>query len=654
MADLTKASITDYYNRDNADKNYEKILYRDRKGVQASEHNEMQEIFERRLTSALSAILKDGDIIKDAQIAVNEQTGEVQAGNGSVYLNGAVRGVAPATFTIPTSGSVAVGIYLQEEIVSELEDPDLLNPAKGSNTEGEPGAWRLQVNTAWGHEGDGQAGEFYVVHVVDDGVVRSKEAPPNLDSVSRAISAYDRDSTGGGSYVVSGLNVLAAEDSGGGAQIYTVSEGKARVHGNSIELTTSRRLSYPAKPDLRYLDTEIHTADGSARQRINVAHAPIHDITHLRATLQKTVSVIHGAYSGCSDTLPDTAVVAIVECRQGDTVFEKSEYQKTGDTVDWSPSGNEPAPGSTYSCTYTYMAAVEAVDADYDGFYVEGAVAGSSIILSYNQAVPRYDRLCITSDGAFVWIQGVASETNPRKPDAPEAMLPIATVTQTWRDERAVKSDGVHVVGFDTLEALTTRVDFAFQEISRIALETEASTREDGTRVGIFVDPLYDDTMRDQGVEQTAAIIDGELVLPISPQVHALAQPLSEPLAPVYTPEVALSQPLRTGSMKVNPYMAFDIMPAKVTLTPAVDNWTEVQTNWTSAVTQHFNVTRDGYYHVVVGQSVSTTNQVVASQTKKLEYLRQIYVQFKIEGFGPGEHLTSITFDGVSVTPEAI
>lgn len=650
MKDLTKVSIENYYLRDNADKNYEKILYRDRKGVQASEHNEQEEIFERRLTSALNALFRDGDIIRDAQIAVNAQTGEVQAGSGAVYLSGAVRGVAPATFTIPTKGSVAVGIYLESRIISEIEDPELRNPAKGSNTEGEPGAWRLQVNTAWGYEGDGRDGDFYVVHVVDDGVVRSKEAPPNLDSFNRAIAGYDRDSTGGGSYVVSGLKVLAAEDSGGGAQIYTIGEGKARVHGFGIELTTSRRLSYDAKPDLRYLDTEIVTATGEARQRIDVAHAPIHNITLLRATLQKTVELRHGSYNGCTDALPDTAIVAILECKQGDTVFETSEYKKTGDGVDWSPSGNEPASGSTYSCTYTYMTAVEALEQDYDGFCVEGAVAGTSIIISYNQAVPRYDRLCVTSDGAFVWIQGVAAEINPRPPVAPEAMLPIATVYQTWRDKRDVINDGVRVVSFDTLEALSSRVDYALQEISRQRLEAEASTREDGTRVGIFVDPLLDDSMRDQGVAQTAAIIDGSLVLPISPKVHALAAPLAAPIAPVYAVDIALAQLLRTSDMKVNPYMSFGIPPAKAVLTPAVDNFTEVETNWASAITRRFDT---GHYVVgrstLTSQSVTTTNQVLSSTTTDLEYLRQIYIQFMLEGFGPEERLQSVVFDGVEV-----
>ena len=147
-----------------------------------------------------------------------------------------------------------------------------------------------------------------------------------------------------------------AEDAGGGAQVYTVAEGRCRVCGYGVELLTSRRLSYAATPDLRFIDTEVIEADGSGKQRINVAHPPIHNITALRVTLQKTVSVVHGSYSGCADALPDTSVMSLVEIKQGDTTYEAgTDYKRTGDTVDWSPTGNEPATGSTYQATYTYL-----------------------------------------------------------------------------------------------------------------------------------------------------------------------------------------------------------------------------------------------------------------------------------------------------------
>jgi len=299
--------IDNYYDRFDESRDYERLLFRDGYGAQASEMNEMQSIEAARLAAIADALFKDGDVVRDAQIVANPQTGEVRAGAGRVYLKGAIRTVRAATLSISTSGMVAVGVRLVTEQISEMENPALRNPAVGSGTFGEPGAWRLRVRAEWGFDSDGKGGEFFPVHFVDDGVVRSKEAPPHLDSFNQAIARYDRDHTLGGTYIVSGLVVRASESAGGGAQIYNVEEGRARVWGLGIELPTSRRLSYATNPDLRFIDTEVHTADGSARMRINVARAPIHNITLLRATLQKTATVVHGAFSGASDTLPDAS-----------------------------------------------------------------------------------------------------------------------------------------------------------------------------------------------------------------------------------------------------------------------------------------------------------------------------------------------------------
>lgn len=654
MAQSTKkVTAENYYQTFDADKQFERIMHRDGYVLQGRELNDVQEMAAYRLKSIADALFSDGDVIRDAQVAVNAQTGEVQAQSGAIYLSGAVRGVAPATFIIPTTGTVSIGVRLKQRVVSELEDLSLRNPAKGTDGEGEPGAWRLAVETSWGFDGDGEDGDFFPVHTVDDGVVRAKEQPPNLDSFNTGLARYDRDSTGGGSYIASGMKVLKADDAGGGAQVYTVSEGRCRVCGYGVELPTSRRLSYAATPDLRRIDTEVHTADGTAAQRVEVAHAPIYTVESLRVTIEKTVQMVHGSYTGSSDAFDDTSVVSIVKVQQGDTVYEPgTDYKKTGDKIDWSPMGNEPATGSTYTAIIHVIASQEPAALDQDGFTVNGAVDGSSILVTYQQALPRLDRLCITQDGAFVWVKGVASESNPKSPAIPETMLAIATVTQSWRPTRAVSSDGVRVISFSEIEALNRRLDYIAQEVARQRLEADVTTRENGARVGMFVDPLLNDDMRDQGIEQNASIIDGELTLPIAATAYLLSQDLQVPAARAYSPQVVLAQTLRTGAMAVNPYSAFDPMPARVTLAPSIDRWTETKTEWTSAVTRRFETwiyAPNDPRHGQGIQSSGTTSEKVSSMTVDVEYLRAIDVSFKIEGFGPGEVLQSITFDGVGV-----
>lgn len=653
-------NIDNYWNRYDAGKNYTELLFRDGYGTQASEHNELQSIVFARMARLAKAMFKDGDILADAQISVNESTGLVRAAAGEVCLAGAVWSVPAREFTIPATGTVSVGIRLKESIVSELEDPGMRNPATGSRGEGEPGAWRRRIEPAWGFDGDGGSGDFYPVYTVEDGVQRAKEAPPSLEAFNLALARYDRDSTGTGTYAVSGLMLVAGDDLADGRQVYHLSEGRARVDGMGVEMNTSRRIVYDADPDLRLIDTEVHaaTADSATSgQRITLAHPPMKNVTALRITTETTESVVHGAYSGALDTLANTSVVSIESVRQGDTTFVAgSDYTKNGDRVDWSPSGNEPAPGSTYTVKYRHITAVEPESADVDGFTVTGAVDGTSILVSYNQMLPRYDRLALTYEGALTWFKGIASETNPQKPAVPDTMLALATVFQSWRDKRSVSNDAVRVVQFDEITRINSRVDYALQEIARQRLESDVATRESGARVGLFVDPLLDDSMRDQGVTQTAAIVDGDLTLPIT---NARASRLSLDVAAMtarpYSVSVLLEQPYRTTDMAVNPYQAFEPLPAKVTLTPAVDHWTDVQTTWASAVTRTFKRSTGtgggSGWAVLHHTETANTSQTVSSTTTLLENLRQIDVAFELEGFGPGEVLASVIFDGVEVTP---
>lgn len=638
-----------YYDRFDSTKNYEKILFRDGYGMQASEFNELQSASKHRLRGVADALFKDGDIIRDATVIVDATTGVVQAESGALYIAGAVRGLQPKSFTIPTEGTVFIGVRLIQKVISELNDPALYNPALGSRGEGEPGAWRLQVTPEWGHDGEAVNGEFYPVYAVDNGILRAKEAPPTLDAFTQSIARYDRDSTGGGSYIADGLTIRHGHEATG-KQEFVVSSGRARVNGYGVTLATDRRIEHVTTPDLRIIDTEVHQATGDASQRIVVAHAPIHEIMTLRCTRRKTVELVHGSYSGALDALPDTSVVSIVTVAQGDTTYSQgTDYKKTGDKVDWSPAGSEPANGSTYSVTYDHMVVLEPANLDKDGFDVLGAVEGTSILVTYKQALPRIDRVCLTAEGLFTWVKGVASEYNPRVPAAPSTVLPLACVYQTWRGMPAVVNDGVRVVPFSHIETINKRLDYLLFEVARQRLESDVFTRESGARVGLFVDPLLDDSMRDAGITQTAAIVDGELTLPITGNATSLAPSVTTPTTLPYTVQVLLEQNLRTGSMNVNPYMAFEPLPAEVTISPDKDFWTETTTEWTSPATKVFE---NGWGNRS-STTVSTSSNLVGTTTESMEFLRPISVAFTLTGFGAGEELETVLFDGIAVSVTA-
>ena len=119
-----------------------------------------------------------------------------------------------------------------------------------------------------------------------------------------------------------------------------------------------------------------------------------------------------------------------------------------------------------------------------------------------------------------------------------------------------------------------------------------------------------------------------------------------------YSEVVILEQARITGSSQINPYQAFDPIPAAVTLTPAVDRWTDIQSIWTSPVTQQIAI-RLGPAHqfAIVGQSSATRTELLSESQRPAQFLRQITVAFVLDGFDPGETLVEALFDGINVTP---
>lgn len=633
-----------YFNRFDATKQYERHLFIAGRGLQSAELNEIQEHAASRLRGVADVLFRDGDVVRDAQVVVDPITGAVQCQSGAIYITGAVRGVPTGAFTIPVVGEVALGVRVIEEVVTALQDPDLRDPATGTRNYDQPGAERLRAATAWGWDGDGEPGDFFPVYTVIDGYLVAKEPPPNLDAITQALARYDRDSAGG-TYVVEGLRVQQLPDSGGN-QVYSLSEGRARVYGYGIEQATSRRVVHAAVPDMKAITNEPHVSSTSGSQRIDFDRTPGTAITSVSITAEKTVTLTHGVSTGAQDPLPDTSVLQIMSVTQGATTYTPTtDYLLTAGKVDWTPGGSEPAPGSTYSVTYRYITQATPTLVDDDGFTITGAVSGTLVLVSYSQKLPRFDRLCINQEGHIVWVLGVASDFYAQVPSVPPNLLAVATVKQTWTSDRTVINDGVRVVPMPELAAFNGRIDKLAQLIAQNRLESNIHTREAGAKKGLFVDPFLDESQRDAGTPQTAAVVDGVLMLPIAATVSQMGTDVVDPTTLARTAVVALDQPLRTGSMQINPYMAFDLLPAAVRLTPSVDRWTVVETTWASPGTARFA-------SIGTGDSSRIENEVrdalIATQRTNIETLRSISVSYTITGFGAGEVLASITFDGVS------
>lgn len=637
-------SQTKIYDRFDAGKRYDRLQFAADRVLQSAELNELQSMQQHRLRGITDVLFKEGDIVRGCQCITSADTGATTIEAGALYVAGAVRGITPGTLTVATVGTVYVGAYLQTDTVTELHDPELLNPAAGTRGYGEPGALRERVTLVWGAQGDGTAGTFYPVWTIIDGSVMPKEPPPNIDAVTQALARYDRDSAGG-TYVVRGLDVIMGEDLATGQQVYTVREGAARVNGHPLELGASRRLVYEAKPDLFFVDSEPHTSAGTAAQRIRFDRQPAVGTPQVRVQARKTVTLTHGGFTGAADPLPDNAVLAVDSVVQaGTTYVQGTDWKLVGGQIDWSPSGAEPVPGSTYQVTYQYMLNATPTAVDSTGFTVEGALKDTLVLVSYHYALRRYDRLVLNSEGQLQWVPGVPAAWSPKVPAAPSGTLALASVYQSWDSNRRVDQDAVRVVPMQTLKAYQDHIQTIYADLAELRLSVDVSGRHSGVKKGLFADPMLDNGLRDAGRAQTGHILGGQLQLPMNAKLHQIGTDITSPQTTPYQPVVVLDQLGRTGSMLVNPYGAFDVLPSAATLTPAVDYWTDVQTQWANPIILRLTPSQ---------ARPSETEKLLSESTKALEKLRQIDVQFWLD-FPVGETLTELIFDGIPVTPQPL
>ena len=612
--------------------------------------NEIQEYAGAAIKGIGDALFADGDIISGCTCVIDELTGQTSIEAGKVYLQGMVRDIHAGEFSIPIDRTVRIGVYFKEREVTELDDPELRDPGVGHSNYQEAGAARLQYVTTWGYQAvgvtnqDSELGDFYTIYNVENGVLVQKALAPQMESVNAALARYDNESNG--SYVVNGMKVscLSATNE---SQLFSVNEGKAHINGYEVELLHAVRSRFDNEYDLQRVDSDpyVFTPDGMGNMRVDLNYAPLHEVLTVDITAQNRINLTHGSYSGALDPIPSTAVLEIVQIKQDNTIYTNgTDYKLTSGQVDWSLSGAEPAPGSTYEIIYRYRTQVQPTNIDSTGFTVTGAVSGSMMLISYTWKMPRYDLITIDADGIIRRIKGLAHPWSPAIPKEPNGQLVLASVYQDWMQEKpTVTNNAIRVVRMSDLESMRSMIKDLYYLIAQLQLKNDANASDPTSKKGIFVDPFYDDDMRDQGVTQTGAIVDNKLILPIRTTVSSFAKDEEVYMLP-YELEAVVSQEYQTGSMKINPYNAFDPIPADVTLTLNVDYWTEIETKWLSGVTYTYSTSGSSH--------TSYSTQIVKSDTENAEFMRQVQQHFKIEGMRPGEVLTKLTFDNVDITDQ--
>ncbi|WP_317993221.1 DUF4815 domain-containing protein [Bartonella gliris] len=623
------------------------VFYGQRPFLQAGELNEVQTIIRGRHDRLGRLVAQEGDRVERADAFVNKDKQTVTLTEGKIYIAGDIFPVSNAVLeNVSMVGRIEIGVKLQKSWVTYEDDPQLLGQVPGSLAEGEGGAAREVAKLVWALKDDEQQGTFFPVYILQDGVLIDQKSPSLLEPAMQAIATYDR---AHGHYIVNGCRVTALGQEGQ-KQVFSIQEGEANINGFKRKRLAALRHEEMEDFSTSEVPSETHIFAPQSKKTsftFKTYYTPIAAVHSILLTKEKTVNVTRGAITSGRDGVPDKSITSFVKIVQGGKEFkEGTDFKKTGDTIDWAPVGDEPLPGSTYKVTYRYHARVQADKITAQEITVSGGAQGGDIIVSYTYKLSRIDRIGLNTGGNVVYIKGISAD-HPMAPSVPDDVLSLATITNNWLETPLVVNDGTRVAPYDEMWRYFQRVLSLDRLMQLERIKSNVDSKEPVAKKGMFADPFLDDSYRDEGFQQTGAVGNGILQLAIDPTFYTAH--LNAPVTLDWTNEVIIVQELKTACEKINPYQNFASLPGTVTLEPATDFWHEQRTDWLSGVTNQIIMGRNR------GRSIRKTelrDDLLNEAQEQIDFLRQITLHFKIEGFGKGEQLESLTFDGVNVLPK--
>lgn len=685
------AANSPYYQRYDRTKKYTQLLAVPGRVAQVSEWNDLGAMFLDFLAQYGGAMYSPGTIIQGCEISILDNRVTIQ--EGKIYLDGLIRDVEETTIDITGVGEEYITAVIKESIVTEAEDQDLYDPCATQVNFGQPGCHARKQEVVIGvNQEDAPA-----LYSLRDGLIVTKQENTNTEDViyeTLARRTYDES----GNYRVKGLEMREKGTETEDSIDITLTEGKAYVLGYEINHPTATTFQVEKAKEERVVQGETHPMSQSNNQKIfTLSNNPVSHISQITVNLSITEDVTRGAVQGGVDYLPHNPVFEIDEVKQGEKVYARGEdWQRSGDAIDWSLLGEEPAIGSKYQVTYRYNYNLTSEDFLLTVDYNKGTskvqilnvspVVDSLVYFNYEFYLARKDKIFLDKDGNVQIYKGLPDILRQVQAPANEddTLLSIGTITVPANQSKVVIINlSIESSTMEDIQNTIARVDQIEYNQAVSDLDEEAINGEAPTQLkGVFTDKFIGFTKADVTHSEWDAAIDidnEEMTLPaIANTVEGIANQglfdsqfayIGDVITAPFSEEVCLSQPLATRSMLVNPYAVFDPM-VPVIAKPNVDNWVEQSTmtvetekvtvtslrrwwwhggaSWVNAEKAKWNALgfKDSQLVGTWDNKKKTTSSVSTQVIKQaIPYMRQRDVQITAYGFEPLSDNIQVLFD---------
>lgn len=209
---------------------------------------------------------------------------------------------------------------------------------------------------------------------------------------------------------------------------------------------------------------------------------PVREINRLNAVREENLrAIVRGVAPGTTDDLGKDTIQSITRVISGSTTYRFGiDYTLIdGARIDWSLSGIEPAPGTTYFVSYKYNEDL-ILDKDYKLdrpsnsliFIGRTPVINGTFTVDYTYYLARIGMVTLDRQGRVAVVYGEPS-VNPLPPPISSTVLPLAAVTISGIDA-TIRAVDTRPLTFSTTRDLRDAVTALSQDLLSLRAETRA------------------------------------------------------------------------------------------------------------------------------------------------------------------------------------
>lgn len=434
MADLnTKSSPFYDSSEEEYNKGYTSMLFNPGLSVQHRELTGIGELANKRINEVVSNVLGNNKILNGGTISnIDLVNHKVYITETKAVIDGYITVCEAGNLTITASGTESIYIELVQEIITYLDDASLVDPAEGYDNYGNDGAYRKKTYSRFCLTPSGT--KNIKLAELTNGVITWKltnetgiattdeQVTSDTSDVLRIMKQRTYETSG--NYLVSGFTPTIIDCLDDNKIGISLTDGVAYVEGERIE-TVNKNVFIPRKGIKNSVENELITSkfDKSHGYEYQIGNGNVTKINSIMIPCIITEDRIKGVANGL-DALGNINVISIVSVKQGITTYTvTTDYVLSGNNIDWSPEGSEPAVGSTYSVTYSYNKTltsdkytlstgkkediyythpeeiestyeISTINSDYDNIYIKNVYSGVTAVSSAQTLTPDENNVC--------------------------------------------------------------------------------------------------------------------------------------------------------------------------------------------------------------------------------------------------------------------